>query len=186
MAALGGALALALNAAPALSDAAREQVEPDKVEAWLDRLGEAESESDSRRLERRILEAWHRSGSATVDLLLERATTAIEAEDHALALEYLDTIVELSPEFAEAWNKRATVYFLIREYDRAISDIGRALALQPRHFGALTGLGTILNELDEKERALAVLRRAHEIHPNFERIERTIERLTLEVEGRDI
>lgn len=156
------------------------------VDSLLDELGAVERESDAKRLEQRILRAWHRSGSATVDLLIRRANAAIKDEDYALALEYLDTIVVLAPDFAEGWNKRATVYYLIDEYQRAIADIGRVLALEPRHFGALGGLGMIFRELNDRERALSAFRRALDVHPFFGDIRSAAERLEVEVEGRGI
>jgi tetratricopeptide (TPR) repeat protein len=156
------------------------------AEQLLDQLAEAESEAEAQRLERLIIQAWQQSGSATIDLLMQRANEALQEEEFGLALEYLDTVVELAPEFAEGWNMRATLYFRINEFQRSIDDIGRVLALQPRHFGALSGLGVIFRELDDKPRALSALRRALEVHPYFGDIRRTVDRLEIEVEGRGI
>jgi tetratricopeptide (TPR) repeat protein len=156
------------------------------VETLLDRLAEASDESEARQLERMIGHHWRQSGSSTVDLLLSRAAEAIEEENYGIAIEFLDTIVRLAPEFAEGWNMRATVYFRIDEYQRAINDIGRTLSLQPRHFGALSGLGMIFHRLDDKERALSALRQALDVHPHLRNIGPLVERLRIEVEGRDI
>ncbi len=157
-----------------------------RVERLLDRLGAAEGEGEARRIERLIVEAWHRSGSDTVDLLLQRANAAIQDKGWALALEYLDTIVELAPDFAEGWNKRATVYYMINDYERSISDIGRVLTLQPRHFGALSGLGMIFREINQPSRALSAFRQALEVHPYFGDTRSNVDRLAIEVEGRGI
>ncbi len=156
------------------------------VEALLDRLSEASDEAEARQLERMIVYNWRQSGSPTVDLLLSRAAEAIEDDEFGTAIAFLDTIVELAPELPEGWNMRATVYFRIDEYQRAINDIGRTLSLQPRHFGALSGLGMIFHRLDEKERALSALRQALEVHPYLPNIEPLVERLRIEVEGREI
>lgn len=157
-----------------------------RVEALLDELQAAGSQAEAKGLERRILAAWNASGSPTIDLLHERATAAIEKKDYPLALEYLDTIVSLAPDFAEGWNKRATVYYLIDNYELSIADIGRALSIQPRHFAALAGLGMIFREINAPDRALAAFRKAQQIHPYLGDIERPMETLELEVEGRGI
>lgn len=160
--------------------------EPPAVEALLDQLAEASEEREAQRLERMIVQAWRQSGSPTVDLLAQRAGEAMEERAYGVALELLDRVVELAPEFAEGWNMRATVHYRINEYQRSIDDIGRALALQPRHFGALGGLGMIFNELDDKPRALSALRRALRIHPYLSNVRPLVERLEIEVEGREI
>lgn len=165
-----------------------QRVEPPPVEGLLDRLADAESEMEARRLEVMILQAWRRSASPTVNLLLDRAASAMQDEEYGVALHLLDAIVELAPGFAEAWNMRATVYYRINEFQLSINDIGRTLALQPRHFGALSGLGMIFNQLDDKAAALSALRRALEVHPHFGdgNIRNLVDRLEIEVEGRGI
>jgi len=159
---------------------------PPSVETLLDSLAAAESESEAKALERRIVIAWNHSGSDTVDLLLVRAGSAIKKQDYGLALQYLDTIIESKPEFAEGWNMRATVYYLIDEYDLSLADIQQVLALQPRHFGALSGLGMIFRDLDEPAKALDAFRQVLSVHPYFGSTRESIEKLEPEVEGREI
>ena len=136
--------------------------------------------------EQAIWRVWSRSGSASMDLLLRRADKAVEAGDLDLALTFLNDLVRLAPDFAEGWNKRATVLFRQRKLGPAVADIRRVLALEPRHFGALTGLAVILEETGKEAGALRAWRRAQEVHPNLDRATEAIERLEPQVEGRSL
>jgi tetratricopeptide (TPR) repeat protein len=135
------------------------------------------------RTQAQIYAAWNRSGSPSMDLLSERADKAIEAEDYDTALLHLNDLTRLAPDFAEGWNKRATVYFLRDEYGRSLGDIGRVLALEPRHFGAYSGLGIILDRLGDKKGALDAYRHAVALHPKLPGAAEGIRKLTREVEG---
>jgi tetratricopeptide (TPR) repeat protein len=137
-------------------------------------------------IEERIWALWFVSGSDTADLLMGRVKTAVEGKDVDLAVQLLDAIVELKPDYVEAWNRRATLFFVKKEYGRALADIRQVLAREPRHFGALSGLGLIMQELGDDKRALEVFRRALEVHPRLERIPDVVKQLTDKVEGRDI
>jgi tetratricopeptide (TPR) repeat protein len=127
---------------------------------------------------------WSHSGSPAMDLLLMRAESAMESDRFELALRFLDDLVRLAPDFAEGWNKRATVYFLLGEYGRSVADIQRTLALEQRHFGALSGLGMILERLGDKNGAMRAYRRGLEVHPNLPGAADGVERLAPEVDGR--
>jgi tetratricopeptide (TPR) repeat protein len=138
------------------------------------------------RIEREILRRFNRSGSATADLLLQWAAEAMDDKDYSEALDLLDQIVILKPDFAEAWNRRATVYFLLDDYSASLGDIRVTLALEPRHFGALSGFGIILQELDRKEEAIEVYRRALEINPQLKNVRESLERLEKEAGHQEI
>jgi len=112
-----------------------------------------------------IWKIWSRSGSPTADLLLKQAERAMRAGDQRVAISILSTIIDQYPDFAEAWNKRATVYFVTFDYDRSIADIKEVLKREPRHFGALSGLGLIYRRQGKDKKALAAFRRALAIHP---------------------
>lgn len=137
-------------------------------------------------IEERIWALWFVSGSDTADLLMTRVKAAMEAKDLDLAVELLDSIVELKPEYVEAWNRRATIFFMKKDYGRALADIRQVLAREPRHFGALSGLGLIMQEFGDDKRALEVFRRALAVNPHLERIPDVVKVLTEKVEGRDI
>jgi tetratricopeptide (TPR) repeat protein len=128
-------------------------------------------------IERRISAIWAKSGSDTIDLLTKWADDAIDAKNYPLALDYLDRITTLKPDFVEGWDKRANVYFTIEDFGHALSDIEHVLALEPRHFGALAGLGTIMHAIGQDAKALVAYKRALEIDPNLETVRDAIAQL---------
>jgi tetratricopeptide (TPR) repeat protein len=127
---------------------------------------------------------WLQSGSDTVDLLMTWALKAMSEKDYGLALDYLDRITMMKPDYAEGWNTRATVHFLMQDYGPSLSDINRTLALEPRHFGAMSGLGMILRELDQNDRAIAVFRAALAIDPYLESVKKALEDLEAKQAGK--
>ncbi len=129
---------------------------------------------------------WMRSGSDTANLLMQRAIEAIEQKDYPLALAVLDRIVVLKPEWAEGWNKRASVRFFAGDLDGSMSDIEHVLKLEPRHFGALEGMATILQKTGFDKRALEVFRRVLTVYPHQPDVEKIIDKLKLQVEGQGI
>jgi tetratricopeptide (TPR) repeat protein len=156
----------------------------------LDRLFEAlkvaPDDESAKFVENRIWAIWLASPSDTANLLMGRVKTALDAKDHDLAIRLLDAIIDIKPDFVEAWNRRATVYYTKKDYGRAIADIREVLAREPRHFGALSGLGIILQETGDEKRALDAFRRALAIHPKLERIPDLVKRLSDKIEGRGI
>lgn len=137
-------------------------------------------------IQRRIAELWSESGSDSMDLLLARGREALDAEQHRKAIDHLTALVELDPDFAEGWNARATAHYLNREYWMAVADIQRTLMLEPRHFGALSGLGVILERIGEDRGALVAYREALKLNPHLENAQKAVERLEPKVDGRDI
>ena len=137
-------------------------------------------------VEAEIWRQWSRSGSPAIDLLLERGREAMQAGDLPAAIEHLTALTDHAPDFAEGWNARATAYYHAGLYGPSLADIQRTLVLEPRHFGALSGLGLILEELDRKDQALEAWRLAHAIHPHSPGINDAIERLEREVSGTDL
>ena len=103
-----------------------------------------------------------------------------------LALKLLDAIVKIKPDYVEAWNRRATIYYMQKEYGHSLADIRQVLKLEPRHFGALTGLGLILQDIGDDKQALEVYRRALAVYPRLERVPDIVKTLEEKVEGRDI
>ncbi|HUF86685.1 MAG TPA: tetratricopeptide repeat protein [Thermohalobaculum sp.] len=163
-------------------EAARRQARLDDLFARLADAGATEWQP----VQSEIWRMWSRSGSPSMDLLLRRADEAVGEGDPELALRFLDDLVRLAPDFAEGWNKRATVYFMLGEYGRSVADIERTLALEPRHFGALSGLAMILERLGDKPGAYVAYAQALEVHPNLPGAAKAVERLAPEVEGREL
>jgi len=134
-------------------------------------------------LERR----WRESGSDTIDLLMQWSTEAIATKNFSRAFDYLDAVTTLRPDYIEGWNRRATLFFLQDEYGKAISDLEKVLALEPRHFGALASLGMMLNEIDRKKEALLALKKAIAIDPYLDdQVRDSIKALEPEIDGREI
>jgi tetratricopeptide (TPR) repeat protein len=156
----------------------------------LDRLFEAlkvaPDDESAKYVENRIWAIWLASASDTANVLMGRVKIAIEAQDFDLAIKLLDAIIDIKPDFVEAWNRRATVYYTKKEFGRSLSDIREVLAREPRHFGALSGLGIILQELGDDKHALDVFRRALAIHPHLERVPDLVKKLSDKIDGRDI
>jgi tetratricopeptide (TPR) repeat protein len=123
------------------------------------------------------------SDSSTGDLLMARAIAALETRNYDASLALLDKIVLLQPRWAEAWNKRATVRHLAGDDEGSMSDIAHVLALEPRHFGALSGLGLIMESRGFHDDALRAYRRALEIAPQLQSLRDAVARLTAEVDG---
>lgn len=154
------------------------------VEDLLSRL-QAEELPEWEQIEQQIWAEWSQSGSAAMDLLLQRGREALEDGDAEAAIEHLTALTDHAPDFAEGWNARATAYFQADLYSLSIADIQRALALNPRHFGALQGLGRILEEFDDPQNALKAYEAAFAIHPHRPGLKERVERLRAEVGGQD-
>jgi len=137
-------------------------------------------------VEERIWAVWAVSRSDTTNLLMVRARAAIEQKDADLAIKLLSAIIKIKPDYVSAWNQRATLYYAQKDYGRALADIREVLKREPRHFGALSGLGLILQDIGEDRQALEVYRRALAVYPRMEHIPDVVKRLQEKVEGRDI
>lgn len=121
--------------------------------------------------ERGLWLLWGRSGNPAVDEILARGVEAMHDSRELEAIELFTQVIENEPAFAEGWNKRATVYFLVGEYRKSIADCDEVLKRNPHHFGALSGLGEIYLRLEEPEQALKWFRRALEVNPNLVGVE---------------
>jgi tetratricopeptide (TPR) repeat protein len=146
----------------------------------------APDEASAKAIEDRIWAQWMVSGSDTCNVLMSRAKMAADGQDFALAIKLLDAVIELRPDYVEGWNRRATVYYLQKDYGHSLADIRQVLAREPRHFGALSGLGAIMQEIGDDKHALEAYRRALAIDPHLEHVGDVVKTLTEKVEGRAI
>ena len=179
-------LAVLIAGTPALAQqtggAATSQPAPEVIDGLLGQLHQAENEAAAKTIEQSVWRAWMRSGSPTVDLLIQQAERAMEEKQHRIAISILSAAIELEPEFPEVWNRRATAYYLSRQYERSLADAEKVLELEPRHFAALAGLGVLHKEMGNQRAALQAFRRALAIHPHLSVAQRAVKELELEVE----
>jgi tetratricopeptide (TPR) repeat protein len=175
---------------PATAPQAQAPVQPagrQKIlDELFDRLAKAQDRDEARGIAGAIERVWSRSGSDTADLLMERVTGLFRQKDFKVARDMLDRLVEIEPQWSEAWSRRATTRFLDRDYAGAMEDLAHVLQIEPRHFMALVGVGTILEREENKAQALRVFRRALEINPQLDEIRTKVEKLTIDVDGREI
>ena len=146
----------------------------------------APDDQSSKAIEERIWALWMLSGSDTCNLLMTRVKAAADGKAYDLAIKLLNAIIEIKPDYVEAWNQRATVYYLMNDYGHSLADLREVLAREPRHFGALSGLGLILQDIGDEKHALEAYRKALELDPHLEHIPDVVKELTEKVEGRDI
>ncbi|KRP94272.1 MULTISPECIES: tetratricopeptide repeat protein [Bradyrhizobium] len=149
-------------------------------------LKAAPDEASAKHVEARIWAIWLQTPSDTAALLMSRAKTAVDAKKIDVAIKLLDSIIKLRPDYIEAWNRRATLYYMQNDYGRSLADIQQVLIREPRHFGALAGLGMIMQEVGDERRALEAYRKALAVNPHLEKIPDQVKALTEKVEGRDI
>ena len=166
---LAGALAAG---PPAVGDHPRlAQVQPDaatraqRLDELFARLKTAKVEDDGDDIVAGIWKLWLQSGNAEIDARMHEAILLMGQGAGAIAMPILDDIVRRLPDWAEGWNKRATMLYIMGEHDRSLADIDRVLALEPRHFGALAGQGLIRMDKGEYRAALAAFRRALAVNP---------------------
>jgi len=149
-------------------------------------LATADDEDTAKAITDAIERVWLHSGSATIDVLMERSIKAMSQKKVDLALKLLDSVVDLAPDYTEAWNRRAYVHFVRKDTERALGDLRRALALDPNHFKALDGLAQILREIGQKKPALKAFRQLLDVHPYWSGAKEAVEELERDVDGQGI
>jgi tetratricopeptide (TPR) repeat protein len=152
----------------------------------FDRLAHTQDADEAAGIVSAISRLWLASGSDTSDLLMSRALQAMQEKSFPLALEVLDSVVDLQPDWAEAWNKRATVRYLAGDSQGSMADIAETLKREPRHLGALAGLGAILEEAGRREEALQVYQRGLDIAPHYGPMKDAVERLKAALAGQTL
>lgn len=166
-----------------------EKPEANKKELLADlftRLREAPDEDSAELVAAAIDKIWMRSGSDTVDLLMNRALRMLQEKKFEVAIDILDSVVAIAPKYPEGWNQRATVFFLKQDFRRSLDDLRHVLALEPRHFKALNGLGLIMQEIGDKKAALKAFRHVLKLYPQLSETRRLEQELAREVEGQGI
>ena len=183
--ALVPALALLAVSLAGPPDAAADQRDPRLPELFA-ALAEAPDPAQALPIEGAIWGIWLDGGDPALDELMARGVEAMRASRLRDAAERFTELILAAPEFAEAWNKRATVYYLMDRYEDSVRDIERTLALEPRHFGAISGMGLIFLARGDEEGALGAFEKVLEIHPRAPGARFHVERLRERLEGRRI
>jgi tetratricopeptide (TPR) repeat protein len=167
-----------------------EDVTPKTREQRLDELfGQLKRERNEKAAERiagRIWKEWNNSGSAATDLMMQWSQEAMEKKKFDVALDFLDQVVTLSPTYAEGWNRRATVHYMMHNFAKSMADIDHTLQLEPRHFGALSGMAEIMKETDRKQLALDAFQRVLDIYPMMRNAQNEVATLSEELTGEGI
>jgi tetratricopeptide (TPR) repeat protein len=178
------ALAAALALAP-LVPAFSAQDDP-RLDRLFAQLKAAPADADTEALTDQIWRIWVASGRSDIDDLMTQGTRSLNLGDLPKALDRFAQIVTRAPDFAEGWNKRATVYYLLGNFDASVADIERTLVLEPRHFGALSGLGLIYMNLGREQAALRAFRKTLDINPHLPAIRERVDALTKKLKGEPI
>ncbi|MBN7757161.1 tetratricopeptide repeat protein [Nitratireductor aquimarinus] len=157
-----------------------------RLNALFSDLKKETNERVARRIALRIGEAWSDSGSDTANLLMQWANDAVKAQDFSVALDFLDQVTVLFPDYAEGWNRRATVHYMMNDYARSMTDISHALELEPRHFGALAGMARILQATGHEQQALTAYEQVLDVYPMLRSAQNAVAEISDELDGQGI
>lgn len=162
-----------------------DQTDP-RLKPLFEELRNAASPEAAANIELQIWALWGRSGDASIDKVFEIGTQAMAIQDLTTALQIFDAIVEKAPKFAEGWNKRATVHYMMHNYHASLADIDKTLELEPLHFGALAGLGLVNLELDRDEAALDAFERVLRVDPQSQSAKQNVEFVKQRIKDKEI
>lgn len=161
---------------------AAQTAEPLSLEEMMAQLSDPDTQN-WQQLERQIRREWSRSGSTSMDYLLQRGEKALEEEDFTAALEHFTALTDHAPNFAPGWNGRATALFRLKHYGPALEDLGKVLALNPDHFEAMTGLAVVLQSIGMEQEALEAWYLVEQVHPHRQEMKDAIKALEARVGG---
>ena len=147
------------------------------LEGLFERLAVTTSDEEASNITREIWQRWTANDDPAVSQLMQIGIRALNYSTYRRALQNFDRVIEMAPEFAEGWNKRATLYYHIKEYQRSIDDIKETLRLEPRHFGAWSGLGLVSVAQENYSGALTAFKKALSINPHMSNIRRYVQKL---------
>jgi tetratricopeptide (TPR) repeat protein len=157
-----------------------------RVDQLFERLAASGTEREANGYAEQISRIWDRSGSDTLDLIMERAKQALAGGDSDLSLDLIDSVMALKADWAEAYNRRAAVHFQRKDFDAAMRDLRQALVLEPRHFQAVAGIGLIYQQSGNPKKALAAFREALKLHPHLKGIKESATRMAVEHDPQDL
>ena len=174
----------------ALPDLGKDQNAAQKKQAELDHLlavlKRTANQKEAAKISRQIQGLWSQSGSDTIDLLMQWAEDGINQQDYAMALDFLDNVVALKPDYAEGWARRAAVHVQLNDLTLAMSDLHRSLSLEPRNYNALFLVGSILEMTGRNKLALEAYEDALKIYPQMQRAQKRVGDILEDQTGRAI
>jgi tetratricopeptide (TPR) repeat protein len=179
-------LALAFGLSIGAGGVARADQNDPRLDALFTELRRVTGSLQVRAIEQQIWSIWLSSSNTDVNRLMSAGMDAMAVRDFRGALAHFTKVVETAPDFAEGWNKRATVLWLVHDYDGSLADVDKTLALEPRHFGALAGLGQINAALERDEAAIAAFERALAVNPHMPGVIANIEYLQQRLRDKEI
>jgi tetratricopeptide (TPR) repeat protein len=180
------AFAVVVALASAASVGARADQKDPRLDALFAELQTATGTLRAQTLSQQIWAIWVASDNPEVNRLMSEGTDAMAVQDYRTALTDFTKMITIAPDFAEGWNKRATVLWLLNDYEGSMADVDKTLALEPRHFGALWGLGTMDAALERDEEAIAAFERALAVNPHMEGVREQIEVLKQRIKDKQI
>ena len=157
-----------------------------RLDPLFSRLQSTKEPREAAQIQEKIWDLWMYSDKEDLNALMKQGTFAMAARDFDLALESFNALIELAPDLAEAWNKRATLFYLMQNYEASVADVKKTLALEPRHFGAIVGMGLIYESLGDQEAALEAFRRGLKVNPHMPHIKKKSEQIARELKDRNI
>jgi len=157
-----------------------------RLDALFERLQTTKDSNDAAAAERQIWSIWMEAESEDLNILMNQGAVAMSSQNFDLALESFNALITLAPEMAEAWNKRATLYFMMQNFEASVADVQKTLSLEPRHFGAIVGMGLIYERLGDQKAALRAFEQGLKINPHMEHIREKTEKLGQELQDRNI
>lgn len=179
-------VAIVLGVVIGIGDTARADQKDPRLEALFHELRVVTGYLKARTLEQQIWSIWTASGNPEVNRLMDDGVSALATQDYKTALADFTRVIDLAPDFAEGWNKRATVLYLVRDYEGSLADVDQTLELEPRHFGALSGLGLIKAAQERDEEAIDAFEKALAVNPHMPGVISNIEHLKQRLKDKQI
>lgn len=172
---------LAYHSAPVLADQSDK-----RLDTLFEELNSTDTRPEAAEIASEIWSIWHESDDGISNELIRRGVLAMHKRRYDIALNHFDQLIKHEPGFAEGWNKRATIYYLVGQYRNSIDDIRNVLALEPRHFGALSGLGMCYEMLGDGQAAAKAYQLALKVNPHLHRIQERLKNLQDQIRRKNI
>lgn len=148
-----------------------------QLDLLFDRLQATQDSNEAQIIIQKIWFVWYQHENQEIEYLMEQGEVSMRRSDYEQAIGIYSRVISIDPEFAEGWNRRATIYYLMEEYDLSTQDVEKTLTLEPRHFGALSGQGLIYLKQEKPKLAVKLFKQALKVNPHMLNIRRNLEAL---------